>query len=190
MSERTRKLRRPRKRAVPLTRRRTGGAIGTAYHEAGHAVLQHALRIGCEAATIVPDFDEGTSGTATHGGEFGKRGRDLGEEDDDAASLRLWAQDAFLLRHAIANYAGAEAVRRWKPRRRNWEAGAESDYREATYRINEITPDAESIDLLFKYARRRCAILVENYWPEITGHREATAQASRDYRRSDQEGVQ
>jgi hypothetical protein len=76
------------------------------------------------------------------------------------ANLRLYAEDAFLLRHAIANYAGAEAVRHWKPRRKNWRDGADTDYEDAVDRINEITSDPESIDLLYKYAKRRCQLLV------------------------------
>lgn len=151
-----------------MTRRQAEEDTRTAYHEAGHAVLQHALRIGCKRVTIVPDFSEGTEGCSAHGGEYGKPARDFGEKDDEVANLRTWAEDAFWLRHAIADYAGAEAARRWKPRRKTWRAGADSDYREAADRINQITTDVESIDLLFKYAKRRCAILVEHYWPEIT----------------------
>jgi hypothetical protein len=142
--------------------------VSTAYHEAGHAVLQLALGIGCEGVTILANHAEGSAGAATHGGEWGKPAQRLGEQDDAVYTLRTVAGDAFLLRHAIADYAGAEAVRRWKPRRKNWRDGADSDYRNATYRINDITSDAESIDLLFKYAERRCYLLVEHYWPEIS----------------------
>jgi ATP-dependent Zn protease len=42
----------------------------TAYHEAGRAVLHVALALGCEKVTIVPDYEEGFAGAATHGGEF------------------------------------------------------------------------------------------------------------------------
>jgi hypothetical protein len=58
-------------------------------------------------------------------------------------------------------------VRRWDPTRDDWKVGADDDYRQAAYRINDITDDAESIDLLYSYARRRCVLLVEHYWPEI-----------------------
>jgi hypothetical protein len=140
----------------------------TAYHEAGHAVLQIALGVGCAGVTIVPDLKAGSAGAASHGGEYGKIAEDFGQEDDDVATLRLIAEDAFHLRHAITCYAGAEAVRRWKPRRKDWRAGASNDYSVAIDRVNEITADEESCDLLFKYAMRRCAVLVEHYWPEIT----------------------
>jgi hypothetical protein len=140
----------------------------TAYHEAGHAVLQLALGIGCEGITIVPNHAEGAAGAATHGGEWGKPAQGPDDQDDDVSNLRTFAEEAFLLRHAIANYAGAEAVRRWKPRRKTWRNGATDDYRRAVDRINQITSDTASIDLLFKYAQRRCRILVAHYWPEIS----------------------
>jgi hypothetical protein len=151
-------------------RKSKGGAAAlrrTAIHEAGHAVLQTVLGIGCSGVTIVPSPGEGTAGHALHGGAWGKQGDKPGDPDDDVANLRLFAEDAFLLRHAIADYAGAEAVRRAAPRLKNWKAGAENDYREATFRLNEITEDPESVDLLFKYAQRRCELLVAHYWPEI-----------------------
>lgn len=137
----------------------------TAIHEAGHAVLQTALGLGCERVTIVSEKD--SAGHARHGGEYGKQAQGPDEADDDVANLRLFAEDAFLLRHAIADYAGAEAVRRAIPRRKDWKAGAESDYRQAAFRIGDITTDVKSIDLLFKYAQRRCQVLVEHYLPEI-----------------------
>jgi len=139
----------------------------TAFHEAGHAVLQIALGIGCEGATIVSNVKERSAGSSRHGGEYGKDAQAPGESDDDVANLRLYAEDAFLLRHAIADYAGAEALRRWDPARADWRDGADSDYDSAIDRINQITQDAESIKLLFKLARRRCQVLVEYYWPEI-----------------------
>jgi hypothetical protein len=149
------------------TRESIGALRRTAIHEAGHAVLQTALGIGCKSVSIEPDHDEGTAGHVVHGGAWGKQAETPGEHDDDVASLRIFAEDAFLLRHAIADYAGAEAVRRAAPRRKDWKRGAESDYREAAFRLNEITEDAKSIDLLFKYAQRRCTLLVKHYWPEI-----------------------
>ncbi|HWX79038.1 MAG TPA: hypothetical protein VNZ02_03035, partial [Steroidobacteraceae bacterium] len=73
----------------------------TAYHEAGHAVLHHALGIGCGAVTIRADHDAGIAGAAMHGGAFGRPAQDFGEEDDDVATLRFLAEDAFCLRHAV-----------------------------------------------------------------------------------------
>jgi hypothetical protein len=84
----------------------------------------------------------------------------------------VWAEDAFLLRQAIAHYAGGEAERRAAPRNHR-RASAKSDRREAQNRLNEITDDTKSINLLFKYAQRRCTILVRHYWPEIQAVRRA-----------------
>jgi hypothetical protein len=78
---------------------------------------------------------------------------------------------AFTCVHAIALYAGAEAAKR--AGFRHWRAGADTDYREAAYRINDITADEKCIDLMFKLAKRRAVLAVEHYWPEI----EAVAKA-------------
>lgn len=129
----------------------------TAHHEAGHAVLQFCLKLGVEQATIVPDYEEGTGGASWHGGEF--------PTDVDAEQLRMFAEEAFFLRHAIANYAGAEACRR--AGYTDWRLGADSDYRNAMDMVNRITHDAESIRHLDAIARRRAVVLVEYYWPEI-----------------------
>lgn len=37
----------------------------TAHHEAGHAVLQLALGLGCEGVTVLPDHDAGRAGAAS-----------------------------------------------------------------------------------------------------------------------------
>lgn len=129
--------------------------------------MQAMLGIGCKGVTITPNYKKGTLGATQHGGAWGEQGENPGDPDEDVANLRLFAEDAFLLRHAIADLAGAEATRRAAPKRKDWKAGAESDYREAAFRLNDITEDGQSIDLLFKYAHRRCALLVEHYWPEI-----------------------
>jgi hypothetical protein len=139
----------------------------TAIHEAGHAALQIALRLGFEQVTVVPDYEDMTAGASTHGGEYGRAAQELGEEDDDTANLRFAAEDAFMLRHAIACYAGAEAVRQLRRSHPDPDAGAEDDFCSAVDYINRITDDAESIDLYFKLAKRRCAVLVEHYSPEI-----------------------
>lgn len=131
----------------------------TAVHEAGHAVLHIALGLGLKHVTIVPNYEEETAGASTHGGEFG------GEEDED--TLRLFAEDAFWLRHAMACYAGAEAVRQLRPNHPEPEAGAADDFHNAAIAINKITMDEASIDLYFKLAERRCTVLVEHYAPEI-----------------------
>jgi ATP-dependent Zn protease len=129
----------------------------TAYHEAGHAVLHVYLALGCEQVTIIPNYENGEAGFAKHQGEFPK--------DEDAESLRLYAEDAFWLRHAIAMYAGAEASRR--AGKEDWRAGADNDYYNAEDAINQITDDEESIRCLYNLAMRRAVVLVEHYWPEI-----------------------
>lgn len=129
----------------------------TAHHEAGHAVLQFCLNLGCVQVTIVPDHEKGFAGVANHGGEW--------PTDEDAEQLRTFAEEAFFLRHAIADYAGAEACRR--AGYTDWRLGADDDYRNAMDMVNRITHDAESIRHLDAIARRRAVVLVEYYWPEI-----------------------
>ncbi|MEO8631474.1 MAG: hypothetical protein ABI612_25770 [Betaproteobacteria bacterium] len=129
----------------------------TPVHEAGHAVLQIVLGLGCQHVAIVPDYEDMSAGSATHAGEY--------PQDEDAELMKLLAPDSFWLRHAVALYAGAEAVRR--AGYKDWRAGADSDYREAVDEINKITGDEQSIDALFTLAKRRTEILMEHYWPEI-----------------------
>jgi hypothetical protein len=120
--------------------------------------------------TIVPNYEAGEAGSATHGGEW--------SEDEDVQTLRLFAEEAFWLRHAIALYAGAEAVRQLRPDC-DPDDGAESDKRQAVDAIASITDDPASADLYFALARRRCEILVKHYAPEI----EALAAALLDRQR-------
>jgi len=123
-------------------------------HEAGHAVLHIMLGLGCEHVTIVPDED--SAGATFHEGE-------LAEESED---MRAVAEEEFLLRHAAALYAGAEAVRQLGAK--HWRVGADNDYYHATDAINRISGDPKAVDLLFKLAKRRSFLLVKHYWPEIT----------------------
>lgn len=135
----------------------------TAIHEAGHAVVQIVLDLGCKTVSIEPD-DE-SAGRSTHGGEWGRQPTKPGEEDDDTATLRLFAEGEFWLRHAVADHAGAEAVRRsGYPL---WFEGADTDYRNAGDALDHVTGDEWSRDLLGLLAKRRCQVLVEHYWPEI-----------------------
>jgi hypothetical protein len=63
---------------------------------------------------------------------------------------------------------GAEAVRQLIPTHPNPDQGASADKRHAAELIrHRIGGDPESIDLLFSLAKRRCALLVEHYQPEI-----------------------
>jgi len=152
--------------APAVDRSATSDREATAIHEAGHAVMHIVLTLGLKTVTVVPDFVEMSAGAATHGGEWGQAAEDFDESDDDTAILRSAAEDAFWLRHAIACYAGAEAVRQLRPDR-DANAGAESDFDAATDAINQITDDADSIALYFALAKRRCVLLVKHYAPAI-----------------------
>jgi hypothetical protein len=140
----------------------------TAIHEAGHAVMHLYLGLGCREVTIVPNPEELSSGAATHGGEWG-------EGDEDVEALRAFAEDAFFLRHAIACYAGAEALHQCGFT--DWQDGAEQDEREAVDYIASITSDAQCVDLLHRYARRRTELLVAHYLPEIEALAKALLEA-------------
>jgi hypothetical protein len=94
---------------------------------------------------------------AKHGGEY--------PTEEDAEALSMFAPEAFWLRHATVLYAGAEAVRR--AGYEDWQAGADDDEHNTVDAINRITADDESIDCLYKLAKRRAVVLVEYYWPEI-----------------------
>lgn len=129
----------------------------TAIHEAGHAVLMVAMQIGIRDVSIVACGE--SLGEANHTGSYG-------HGDDSAAELAEVAYDSFLIRHAIADYAGAEALRHSGCS--TWKDGAQSDFDSAVDRVNEICgDDEESCKALFAYVKRRCAILVDHYFPEI-----------------------
>jgi hypothetical protein len=137
----------------------------TAIHEAGHGALLIALGLGLKKLTILADHD--SAGACFDGGEWGRLARRLGDKDDQTATLRMGAEEAFFLRRAITRYAGAEAIRQLMPEDPDPDAGADNDKRWAVFAISEITDDAQSIDLFSALAKRRCALLVEHYRPEI-----------------------
>ena len=128
----------------------------TAIHEAGHAVLRIALGLDVVAVSIVPDLRKGTAGFVVY------------EEDTAAAELQVVGREAFILRHAMVYYAGAEATRQLIPTDPDPDAGANSDERKAAELIiDQIGGPAESTGFLFSLARRRCALLVAHHQPEI-----------------------
>ena len=128
----------------------------TAIHEAGHAVVLIALGLAFSAVSILPDVRAGTLGQVSYG------------QDDVTVNLRMLAREAIYLRYAMVSYAGAEAVRQLIPTHPNPDEGASADKRRAAELIrHRIGGNAESIDLLFSLAKRRCALLVEHYQPEI-----------------------
>lgn len=115
-----------------------------------------ALGFDIMAVSIVPDIREGTAGHVLH------------KKDYATAELRMLGHEAFFLRHAIGYYAGAEAIRQLIPADRDPEAGAGSDERKAAKLIiDQIGGPADAIDFLFSLAKRRCALLVAHYQPEI-----------------------
>jgi hypothetical protein len=137
----------------------------TAIHEAGHGALLIALGLGLKKLTILADHD--SAGACFDGGAWGRLARRLGDKDDETATLRMSAEEAFFLRRAITRYAGAEAIRQLMPEDPDPDAGADNDKRWAVFAISEITDDAQSIDLFSALAKRRCVLLVEHYRPEI-----------------------
>ena len=136
-----------KKRSAAETRR-------TAIHEAGHAAVLIALGLALGGVSIIPDVREGTLGQV------------YWSQADVSADLR--AGEAAYLRYAMVYYAGAEAIRQLIPTDPDPDAGASSDERYADKVIrHHIGGDTRSKDLLFSLARRRCALLVEHYQPEI-----------------------
>jgi ATP-dependent Zn protease len=128
----------------------------TAIHEAGHTVLLIALGLAFSGVSIIPDVRGGSAG------------RVYLAQWDRAADLRTLPREAVYLRHAMVSYAGAEAVRQLIPTHPNPDSGASQDKRDAAEFIrHHIGSDAVSIDLLISLVKRRCALLVEHYQPEI-----------------------
>jgi hypothetical protein len=126
----------------------------TAIHEAGHVVVLIALGLAFVGVSIIPDIRAGTLGQV------------FCSQEDVTADLH--ARETIYLGHAMVCYAGAEAVRQLIPTDPNPDGGASTDERSAAKFIeHHIGGDAESIDLLFSLARRRCALLVEHHQPEI-----------------------
>jgi hypothetical protein len=138
----------------------------TTIHEAAHAVLYVTLRLGCRGVTAIADHDDMSAGSVTHDAD--------NPLDEEAQDLMLLAPESYWLRHATAAYAGVEGARRGgdpEP-----EAGSDHDEGLATGAIERITGDEQCMGLLAQLARRRAAMLVEHYWPEI----ELTAKALRE----------
>lgn len=154
----------PAPTAGPRASKRTDQG-STTIHEAGHGALLIALGLGLKKLTILAD--DASVGACFDGGDGGRLARRLGNKDDQTATLRISAEEAFLLRRAIARYAGAEAIRQLMPEEPEPDAGADSDERWAHFAISQITDDPQSIDLFSALAKRRCVLLVEHYRPEI-----------------------
>ena len=127
----------------------------TAIHEAGHAALGIALGFEVVGVSIIPDFRDRTAGRVL-------------STDTATSRAKMAGRESFYLRHAIYCYAGAEAVRQLIPTDADPDAGASCDQqRAAELIIQQIGGNAEARDFLFSLAKRRCALLVAHYQPEI-----------------------
>jgi len=114
-----------------------------------------ALGLSLVWVSIIPDVRGGTLGQAYC-------------LEDYATAADLRTRNAIYLQYAMVYYAGAEAVRQLIPTDPDPDAGAASDEQYADEVIrHRIGGDARSIELLFSLAKRRCALLVEYYQPEI-----------------------
>jgi len=143
--------------SVDALRTRSAAEINsTAVHEAGHAVSRLAFGLELVFVSIIPDPRDGTLGHVSC------------RKDAVGVDLNMVGRQAFFLQQAMGFYAGAEAVRQLIPTDPNPDAGATSDQRRAAELIiHEIGGNAEYVDFLFSLARRRCAMLVAHYQPEI-----------------------
>jgi hypothetical protein len=145
-----------RRRVSALEKRFRAEIHSTAIHEAGHAVLLLAFGLTVVAVSIIPDLRRQTAGYVACG------------RHTPARELDMVGRQAFFLRQAMSYDAGAEAVRQLIPTDPNPDAGASSDEQKAAeLLIHEIGGNAEYVDFLFSLAKRRCALLVAHYQPEI-----------------------
>jgi hypothetical protein len=128
-------------------------------------VLQIALDLDCQMVSIYPVLSRGWNGFSRGGG---LQRQVSGEKDAVTAERHRVARGTFYLRQAMVAYAGAEAVRQLIPTDPDPDAGASVDKRLAAEHIlHDIEGGAESIDLLFSLAKRRCALLMTHHQPEI-----------------------
>jgi hypothetical protein len=135
-----------------------------AVHEAGHAVLQIALGLDCHLVSICPVPSEGLAGFTLSRGVPTQASR----ETADASAAQSAEHRALYLRDAMVSYAGAEAVRQLIPTDPDPDQGASCDEEDAAKTIAEAIGSGDvSARLLFALARRRCAVLVTHYEPEI-----------------------
>jgi hypothetical protein len=119
-------------------------------------VLLLAFGLSVVAVSIIPDLRKQTAGYVASG------------RDTPGRELDMVGRQAFFLRQAMSYYAGAEAVRQLIPTDPNPDAGAGTDVRMAAELIiHNIGGNAEYVEFLFSLAKRRCALLVAHYQPEI-----------------------
>jgi hypothetical protein len=135
----------------------------TAVHEAGHAALQIALDLDCGGVSIisVPSLGKEVAGFSLIGSP---ETQGFGGKDDGRDELQTRARKWFYLRCAMVYYAGAEAVRQLIPTDPDPDAGASCDKARAAESIIQHLGGGTR---WFALAKRRCALLVAHYQPEI-----------------------
>jgi ATP-dependent Zn protease len=131
--------------------------IGTAYHEAGHAVAAFflGLWIGRRGVTIVPNKAKNTLGSA-------HVSKQLRENPDIDVSPRTFVR---IEADAVVCLAGDLAQKKIDPRRR---FGGQQDLHDAVSVLSYISSGSDEIlSLRLKIAKLRARDLVDDRWQEI-----------------------
>jgi len=137
----------------------------TAYHEAGHAVVQYYLHLPIRKVTIRPNKEKGSLGHCESKGPSY-----LGEIDLGVSP----AQQDRIFRNIQALLAGNVAQQRFNKRSvRKWQTS--SDYRKAAELAIRVT-DTVGVRLLLGWLTHHTERLVQDRWREI----EAVAAALRE----------
>jgi ATP-dependent Zn protease len=148
--------------------------VGTAHHEAGHAVASIYLRQRIVRATIVPKKDSLGMVTAARLKFADHHIFDCSPRGIDRAEKRI-----------IICYAGPLASRKFAPRSR-WKDTGSSDFEIATDLLSHLqVPDDKCNVLYAKLLWRRAECLVEHHWKDIC----AVAKALLERRTLDQTDV-
>ena len=124
-----------------------GTLKGTAYHEAGHAVMHVLEHIAFKHATIEPDEEAGSSGHV-HGSASPKS---FQPEWDNSVRTRLRVES--LVRVDLAGQVAEQTFRG----RRSWKQGSQHDLRHTVDMLCYLSADSEILDaclhLLFLQTR-------------------------------------
>jgi len=133
---------------------------GTAYHEAGHAVLAHRYELHYDYVTIVPDPEQGSAGHCSP----------VHFPDDFHPDVSLSAEEEVWLRKYLEmTLAGDAAVTRLRGRH-NWR-GAAADYHEALHDAVYLTStdeDEEALALLkWLQVRVKFTMQTERVWAQV-----------------------
>jgi hypothetical protein len=131
--------------------------IGTAYHEAGHAVVNVVLRLSFTYASIVPDEEEGSLGHV-HGARMSKNL----VERIICGTLTLRDRE-HLESRIISLLAGPESERRYLGDEAA-EAGAALDYRNALTYGERISCEPDELSAYMEWLRLRAVNLLRIPW--------------------------